>query len=59
MKNNLTLQTIHILLVVIGIGLMIGGIITGKHGATIIGLIISSVNAQQSIRWSKKKKNNN
>jgi len=39
MKNKLTRQIVHIIVVVSGLGLMIGGIITGKHGATVIGLI--------------------
>ena len=57
MKNKLTRQIVHILLVVIGLVLIIGGIITGKHGATVVGIIVSGVNAQQWIRWRKKEKN--
>jgi hypothetical protein len=56
MKNKLTRQIVHILLVVIGLGLMVGGIITGKHGATVIGLIVSAVSVQQWIQWNNKEK---
>ncbi len=56
MKNIKTRQLIHVLLFVIGLILMIGGIITGKHGATVGGLIIAAVNAQQWIQWNKKEK---
>lgn len=54
MKNKLTRQIVHILLVLIGLGLMVGGIITGKHGATVIGLIVAAVSIQQWIQWNKK-----
>ena len=56
MKNKLTRQIVHILLVVIGLGLMIGGIMTGKHGATVIGLIVAAVSVQQWMQWNKKEK---
>jgi hypothetical protein len=35
---------------------MIGGIITGKHGATVGGLIVAAVNVQRWIHWDKKEK---
>jgi len=38
---------------------MIGGILTGKHGATVVGLIVAAVSVQQWIHWNKKEKNNN
>ncbi|MBE0638923.1 MAG: hypothetical protein IH598_10420 [Bacteroidales bacterium] len=56
MKNKLTRQIVHIILLVIGLGLMVGGIITGKPGATVIGLIVSAVSVQQWIEWNKKEK---
>jgi hypothetical protein len=56
MKNKLTRQIVHIILLVGGIGLVIGGIMTGKHGATVIGLIVAAVNVQQWIQWNKKEK---
>lgn len=40
----------HALLVLLGILLMIGGIITEKHGATGIGLIVAGVNAWQFLK---------
>jgi len=56
MKNKLTRQIVHIIVLVIGLGLMIGGIMTGKHGATVIGLIVAAVSVQQWIQWNKKEK---
>ena len=54
MKNILTRQNAHIILLIVGIGMMIGGIITGKYGAVIIGLIVSAVNVQQWMLWKKR-----
>lgn len=59
MKTKLTRQIVHILVLVIGLGLITGGIITGKHGATVIGLIVAAVSVQQWIQWNKKENNNN
>ena len=56
MKNIKTRQFIHGLILTCGLVLMIGGIITGKHGATVGGLIIAAVNVQQWIHWDKKEK---
>ena len=46
-------------LTVIGLVVIIVGIITGTHGATVVGIIVSGVNAQQWIQWNKKENNNN
>ena len=56
MKNIKTRQFIHGLILACGLVLMIGGIITGKHGATVGGLIVAAVNVQQWIHWDKKEK---
>jgi hypothetical protein len=56
MKNKFIRQIVHIIVLVLGLGLMIGGIITGKHGATVIGLIIAAVSVQQWLQWNKKEK---
>ena len=56
MKNRLIRQIVHIILLVIGFILMIGGIMTGKLGASVIGLIVTAVNVQQWIQWNKKMK---
>ena len=56
MKNKLTRQIVHIIVLVSGLVLMIGGFITWKHGATVIGLIIAAVSIQQWIQWNKKEK---
>ena len=39
---------IYVLVIILGLVLMIGGTITGKHGATVIGLIVAGVTA---IQW--------
>jgi hypothetical protein len=54
MKNIKIRQLIHGLILVCGLVLMIGGIITGKHGATVIGLIVAAINVQQWLQWNKK-----
>jgi hypothetical protein len=54
MKNKMIRQIVHIIVLVIGLGLMVGGIVTGKHGATVIGLIVASVSVQQWQQWNKK-----
>jgi len=59
MKNKLTRQIVHILLSVIGLVVIIVGIITGKQGATVVGIIVSGVNAQQWIQLNKKERNKN
>ena len=59
MKNIKTRQLIHGLILVGGLVLMIGGIITGKHGATVVGLIVAAVNVQQWIQWNKNNVNKN
>lgn len=59
MEKNLTRQVIHAGLLVIGLVLMIGGVVTGKHGATVVGMCVSAVNVQQWVKRSKKEKNNN
>lgn len=59
MKKIKTLRLILGLNTVLGLVLLIGGIITGKHGATVIGLIIAAVNTQQLIQLNNKEENNN
>jgi hypothetical protein len=54
MKNIKTRHFIHGLILVCGLVLMIGGIITGKHGATVVGIIVAGVNVQQWMQWNKK-----
>lgn len=54
MKKIKTLRLILGLNTVLGLVLIVGGIVTGKHGATVIGLIVAAVNAQQLIYWNKK-----
>ncbi len=59
MKKINTRQLIHGLILVVGLVLMIGGIITGKYGATVTGLIVATVNVQQWIHGNKNEKSNN
>ena len=56
MKSMSPRQLIHVLILVIGLVLMIGGIITGKHGATVGGIIVAGVNVQQWLQLNKKEK---
>ena len=56
MENIKTRQFIHGLILVCGLVLIIGGIITGKHGATVGGIIVAGVNVQQWIQWHQKNK---
>jgi len=56
MKRKPLRQIFHVIILVIGIVLMIGGIVTGKHGATVVGIIISAVNVQQWLPWNKSQK---
>jgi hypothetical protein len=53
MKSK-TKNILHYTIFLIGVILMIGGIITQKYGASIVGLIIAAVNAQQMMKKSKK-----
>jgi hypothetical protein len=43
----------HALIFVMGLALMILGIVNGKHGATVIGLIVAAVDCQQYIKWNR------
>lgn len=56
MKSSTIRQLIHSLLLVIALVLMIAGIITGKHGATVIGIIVAGVSGQQWLQWNEKTK---
>lgn len=56
MKRKPLRQIIHAVILVIGLVLMIGGIATGKHGATVVGIIISGVTVQQWLQWNKQQK---
>jgi hypothetical protein len=58
MSKNI-IKMIYIILLIIGLVLLVGGIITGKHGATVIGLIIAAVNIQGIIKMNKKNSENN
>ena len=42
----------------LGLIVIIGGIVTGKHGATVIGIVVSGVAAQQYIALLSKGTNN-
>ena len=42
------------IVLILGIVLMVGGIITGKHGATVIGIIVSGAAATSLISLRKK-----
>ena len=53
---NPSLRTLlHVVVLLMGIALMVGGIVTGKHGATVVGLICAAVSVQQWMKWSKER----
>ena len=53
---NPALRTlIHVVVLLMGLALMVGGIITGKHGATVGGVIVSGVSVQQWMKWTKER----
>jgi uncharacterized membrane protein YczE len=53
------LRTIlYVVVLLIGIILMVGGIDTGKHGATVVGLICAAVSVQQWMKWRKEQTEN-
>lgn len=43
---------VHMFIFLLGIVLLVGGIVTGKHGAWIVGLIVAAVNIQQWQKWN-------
>ncbi|MBP2681867.1 MAG: hypothetical protein H6Q78_1730 [Candidatus Krumholzibacteriota bacterium] len=45
--NAQTRRYLHLVLLVLGLVLMIGGIVARKYGAAGIGLILAAVNARQ------------
>lgn len=57
MKTS-TRKLLAFVVVLLGILLLIGGIVTEKHGATVIGIIVSGVAAQQYISLRSKDANN-
>jgi len=42
--NIQTRRLIHLLVLVVGLLLLVGGIVMHTHGATVIGLIVAAVN---------------
>ena len=50
---------IYVVVLLMGLALMIGGIITGKHGATVVGVIVSGVSVQQWMKWTKERSQRN
>lgn len=52
--NSSTKKVLALVVVVVGVVLIIGGIVTGNHGATVVGIIVSGVALQQYIAVRKK-----
>jgi hypothetical protein len=44
---------VSVLVFALGLALLVGGIITGKHGAVVIGLIVAAVSVQQLLKKNK------
>jgi hypothetical protein len=51
--NTSTQTVLAVVVVILGIVLMIGGIVTGKHGATVVG-VISGVAVQRVMALRKR-----
>lgn len=43
----------HALVLVLGLALIVGGIITAKYGAVVIGIIVAGVNARQFLKTNR------
>jgi hypothetical protein len=52
--NPLIRSILYVVVLLIGIFLLVEGIVTEKHGATVIGLICAGVSTQQRIQWRKR-----
>ena len=52
--NKSTQMVLAGIVIILGIVLMVGGIVMGKHGATVIGIIVSGVAARSLISLRKK-----
>ena len=44
---------VHALVLVLGLALIVGGIVTAKNGAVVIGIIVAGVNVQQFLKTKK------
>lgn len=53
-----TQMVLALVLVALGIVLMIGGVATGKHGATVVGIVVSGVAARSLIVLRDKRGSN-
>jgi hypothetical protein len=51
--NTRARPLLHWLLIIIGLALMVGGVVTDKHGASIVGLIVAAINIQQLLSLRK------
>jgi hypothetical protein len=58
MNKKLTRKYVYPLLFFIGLTLIVGGIVTGKHGASVVGLIVAAVIVQQWMKWNRKVNDN-
>lgn len=52
--NESTKMVFAGIVIILGVVLIVGGIVTGKHGATVIGISVSGVAAQSLISLRKK-----
>lgn len=53
-----TQMVLALVIVALGIVLMIGGVATGKHGATVVGIVVSGVAARSLIVLRDKRGSN-
>jgi hypothetical protein len=45
-----SLPIAHAVLALAGIGLMVGGIVTRRHGATVAGIVVAGINVTRWLR---------
>jgi hypothetical protein len=56
MKVSMNTQVrliVHAVVLVLGLALVVGGIVTAKYGAVVIGIIVAGVNVQQFLKTNK------
>ena len=51
--NTRVRLSVHGLVLVLGLALIVGGIVTAKYGAVVIGIIVAGVNVQQFLKANK------
>lgn len=53
--NSATRQIAHGVVLVVGLLLIVGGVVSGKPGAWIVGLLVAAVSIQQWCAWRRRR----